>query len=326
MSSHLPEFPCGASSRKGDFAYLGLPSREANPTAREWFIAGTLLLLTILSTCFAGLIYVAGDVGFFDLFLACISRPALLLHGLPFSIPLISILLAHELGHFFACRHYGMRCTPPFFIPVPISIAGTLGAFIKIKSQFVNRRALFDIGVAGPLVGFIFAVPALWIGISLSTLVPKGALEQGGLVFGEPLIFRCLGALAMGYAPGKQDMIAHPIAMAAWVGILATSLNLLPIWQLDGGHICYAVVGRPWQKKISIISVICLILLSFLGWPIPSYLLFGLLLLIIGIRWRFYHPPTLVEEETLGAKRLLIGLLALLILILCFTPIPISFA
>ena len=287
-------------------------------------ISGILFILTVLSTSFAGLFYSFGDVGFFRALLASIAAPRLILYGLSFSIPLISILLAHELGHFFACRYYGMRCTPPYFIPAPIPITGTLGAFIKIKSPFLHKRALFDIGVAGPLAGFVFAVPALWIGISNSEVIPKGSLGAGGIFFGEPIIFRLFGVLALGYRPDTQDMIAHPIAMAAWVGVLATSLNLLPIWQLDGGHICYAILGSSWQKKISMVCLALLLLLSILDWPTPSYLLFGLLLLIIGLRLRFYHPPTLMEDEKLGSKRILVGLLALLILIVCFIPVPIS--
>jgi membrane-associated protease RseP (regulator of RpoE activity) len=326
VSSNLPEFPPAALDRNGNPAYPHRLSRKQDPSSRDWIVSGALLFLTFISTSFAGLFYSLGDIGFLRALLLCISRPGLIVYGFPFSIPLISILLAHELGHFFACRYYGMRCTPPYFIPAPISIAGTLGAFIKIKSQFLNRRALFDIGVAGPLAGFAFAVPALWIGISYSQLIPKDSLGTGALVFGEPIIFRLFGALALGYSPNTHDVIAHPIAMAAWVGILATSLNLLPIWQLDGGHICYAILGRSRQKKISMVSVILLIILSFLGWPTPSYLLFGLLLLIIGFRLRFYHPPTLMEEEKLGFKRLWLSLLALLILIICFTPVPISIA
>ncbi len=324
MSSNLPEFPLESSQWDTRTAYFDLPSREPGPTAREWVISTALLCITIISTSFAGLFYVMGDVGFFAALRASVSRPSLILLGLPFSIPLITILLAHELGHFFACRHYGMRCTPPFFIPAPISIAGTLGAFIKIKSQFRHKRALFDIGVAGPLAGFLAAVPILWIGISLSRLIPKGTIPPGELSFGEPILFRLLGQLVLGYSPARQEMIAHPIAMAGWVGLLATSLNLLPIWQLDGGHVAYAVLGRALQKRISIISVVCLILLSFCGWPTPSYLLFGVLLLVIGARMRFYHPPTLVEQEELGRGRMFVGLLALLILISSFTPIPIT--
>jgi membrane-associated protease RseP (regulator of RpoE activity) len=217
-----------------------------------------------------------------------------------------------------------MRCTPPFFIPVPISLIGTLGAFIKIKSPFKNKRALFDVGIAGPLAGFALTIPTLWIGISLSKLIPKGSFPPGGLSFGEPLIFRLFGTLLLGYMPGKQDIVAHPIAMAAWVGLLATSLNLLPIWQLDGGHIAYAVLDRSRQKMVSMFSIALLLILSFCGWPTPSYLLFGVLLLIFGMRARFYHPHTLLDEEELGPGRTFLGLLALLILIASFIPIPIS--
>lgn len=324
MSSNLPEFPQVSLPDPGSM-YPGLPYREPGPSLREWTISSLLFCATIVSTSFAGLFYIVGDVAFFNTLRALASRPGLILQGLPFSIPLITILMAHELGHFLACRHYGMRCTPPFFIPAPILIAGTFGAFIKIKSQFLHRRALFDIGIAGPLAGFIFAMPALWIGISHSKLIPKGALGQG-ISFGEPLIFRFVGMLAIGYSPAKQDMLAHPIAMAAWVGLLATSLNLLPIWQLDGGHIAYAVFGRSRQKRISIICVVGLIALSFWGWPTPSYLLFGAMLLIIGARFRFYHPPTLMDREELGQGRVSMGLIALIILVISFMPVPVSIA
>jgi membrane-associated protease RseP (regulator of RpoE activity) len=311
------------------YRYTGLPVTipaipDQGPDLREWAVSALLFCITFATASFAGLFYVVGDVGLGRALQATFQRPALILQGLPFSVPLIVILLAHEMGHFLACRYYRVRCTPPFFIPAPISITGTLGAFIKIKSPFRHRRALFDIGIAGPLAGFIFTLPTLWIGIGLSKLIPKGALGTGGLNFGEPLVFRMLGKLVLGYSPARQDMLAHPIAMAGWFGLLATSLNLLPIWQLDGGHIAYAMFGPLRQKKVSVISVVALIILSFLGWPTPSYLLFGLLLLIIGVRFRFYHPPTLSEGEELGPGRFFLGLLALLILIIAFTPVPIS--
>ncbi|MBN1571250.1 MAG: site-2 protease family protein [Acidobacteria bacterium] len=218
-----------------------------------------------------------------------------------------------------------MRCTPPFFLPFPLPPAGTFGAFIKIKSQFPNRRALFDIGIAGPLAGFVLVVPALWIGISLSRLMPRVPYQSGDLIFGEPLIFRVFSALILGYSPDRQDIIAHPIAMAAWIGLLATSLNLLPIWQLDGGHIAYAILGRSRQKKLSIITLAVLIVLSFWGWPTPSYLFLAVLLLLAGIRWRFYHPPTQSEAEGVGSHRLLAGFIALLILAASFIPVPVTF-
>ncbi len=283
-----------------------------------------LFFATLLSTTYAGLFYIVGDVGFFSTILATLDKPSILLHGLPFSIPLITILLAHEMGHYFACRYYGIRCTPPYFIPAPISIAGTLGAFIRIKSSFKHKRALFDVGVAGPLAGFLFVIPSLYIGIKLSQLIPKDSI-QGGLIFGEPLFFRWMGKIVLGYSSTTQDMVAHPIAMAAWFGLLATSLNLLPIWQLDGGHLAYAILGRTWQKKLTVIFIIILIFVSFLGWPIPSYLLFGLLLLFISARFRFYHPPTLFDEEELGRARILVGILAIIVLIISFIPVPISF-
>ncbi len=295
------------------------------PTAREWALSAVLFVLTLFSTTFAGLIYVGDDAGFFRTAFLAAAHPSILLYGLPFSLTFLAILLSHEFGHFVACRYYGIRCTPPYFIPIPISIAGTLGAFIRIKSPFNHRRALFDVGVAGPLAGFLFVVPALFVGIAHSHLIAKGAI-QGGFSFGEPLIFRWVGALVLGYSPATQDMLAHPIAMAAWFGLLATCLNLLPIWQLDGGHLAYAILGHNRQRRLSILCTAALILVSFVGWPIPSYLVFSLLLLGFGLRFRFYHPPTLCDEERLGLGRVLIGLLALIILVISFTPVPISIA
>jgi membrane-associated protease RseP (regulator of RpoE activity) len=319
VSSNLPEFTTASQLWELPPAIASEPP----PSRREWVISVLLLFATIITTCFAGLCYLTGldFVRALSLFLA---KPKLLLLGLSFSIPLIAILLAHELGHFLACRYYGMSCTPPFFIPIPLPISGTLGAFIKIKSRFLNRKALFDIGVAGPLAGFIFVLPTLWVGISFSRVIPKGLLGSGWLSFGEPIIFRFFGELILGYSPARQDMLPHPIAMAAWVGLLATSLNLLPIWQLDGGHIAYAMIGSSRHKTLSIAALISLILVSFAGWPTPSYALFSVLLLIVGIRSRFYHPPVVVEEEALGFGRIILGLLAYLILIISFMPVPIS--
>jgi membrane-associated protease RseP (regulator of RpoE activity) len=295
-----------------------------SPGGREWLLPAFLFLITLLSTTYAGLFYIFGDQGFFRIALAIAFHPTLLLRGLPFSFTLIMILLAHEMGHFLTCRYYGIRCTPPFFIPFPMSFAGTLGAFIRIKSHFQHRRALFDVGIAGPLAGFVFALPALVIGIAASQLIPKGSIH-GGMGFGEPLLFRWVGRIVLGYAPERQDMIAHPIAMAAWFGLLVTSLNLLPIWQLDGGHISYAVLGRERQKKVSIASAVGLMLVSLAGWPIPSYLVFACLVLFLGWRYRFYHPPTLCEGEKIGIAREVLAIVALWILIVSFTPVPIYF-
>lgn len=284
-----------------------------------------LFVLTFVSTTYAGVFYATGDANWLRIILVILSRPSVLLLGLPFSFTFMAILLAHEMGHFLACRYYGIRCTPPFFIPLPISLVGTLGAFIRIKSPFQNRKALFDVGVAGPLAGFVFVLPSLAIGIAASELVPRGNL-QGALSFGEPLLFRTLGRIIVGYSPATQDMIAHPIAIAAWFGLLVTALNLLPIWQLDGGHITYAIFGRKRQRRISIMATCGLLLVSLLGWPFPAYLLFGVLLLIFGARFRFYHPPTIFDGDALGPGRLALGLFVFGILVLCFTPVPFYFS
>jgi membrane-associated protease RseP (regulator of RpoE activity) len=292
------------------------------PAWREWVVPALLFAATLLSTSFAGLLYAGfSDARFLGTFSSALRHPGLLLLGAPFSFTLLTILLAHELGHYLACRYYGIRCTPPFFIPVPISIAGTLGAFIRIKSPFQHRRALFDVGVAGPLAGFVFVIPALIIGIRFSRLIPKGSLS-GSFSFGEPLLFRWVGAAVLGYHPASEDMIAHPIAMAAWFGLLATCLNLFPIWQLDGGHIAYALLGRARQRRVSLVGALALVAVSFVGWPIPSYLVFGALLLVLGSRFRFYHPPTLSDDEALGRGRVFVGLLAYAILVVSFTPVP----
>lgn len=285
---------------------------------REWTIPAGLFVATLASVSWVGLLY----SGIAPSIIGVLQNPFILLRGIPFSFPLIMILLAHEMGHFFACRYYRIICTPPFFLPLPLSIAGTLGAFIRIKSPFMHRRALFDVGIAGPLAGFLFVIPTLVIGIANSELLEKGALDPGSYAFGEPLLFQWIGAVTLGYTPASHDMIAHPIAMAGWFGLLATCLNLLPIWQLDGGHIAYAIFGRDPQRKLSIVAAVALVLVSFIGWPLPAYLLFGVILLVLGARFRFYHPPTVFEGEKLGPGRIWLSLLALLILITSFTPTP----
>lgn len=289
-------------------------------------MAGFLFVATLVSTTFAGLVYTGEYQDFWGTALYAFRHPAVLLDGLPFSITLLLILFAHEMGHFLACRHYGIRCTPPFFIPLPISLIGTLGAFIRIRSPFHSKRALFDVGIAGPLAGFLVVLPAMALGVARSVLVPRGALHEVGLAFGEPLLFRWIGAAVLGYSPRYHDMLVDPVAVAAWFGLLATALNLLPIWQLDGGHIAYAALGRKRQRVLSVVAAVGLVLVSFAGWPIPAYLFFGLLLLALGLKYRFYHPPTLDDHEELGSTRVMLAFAALIIMILCFTPVPFYWA
>ena len=332
MSSEIPEIP--RSSPVFDSAgvlreEVCIPEDfhppEPPPSALQWALSLLLLCLTFCTTAFAGFFYAVGFLGFRNLTgLLFPPNPRIFLACVSFSFPLIVILTAHELGHYFACRYYGMKCTPPYFIPAPLPLTGTLGAFIKIKSHFMRKKDLFDVGIAGPLSGFLFSLPVLWIGINLSRLTPKLPTKFYGLNFGEPLIFRLIGMAALGYAPEKQDMIAHPMAMAGWGGLLATSLNLLPIWQLDGGHIAYAALGAERHKKLSFAAAFALVIVSFLGWPTPSYLVFGLALLIVGWRMRFYHPAPLTDDGPLGTGRIILAVVAILILILSFTPVPIT--
>jgi membrane-associated protease RseP (regulator of RpoE activity) len=325
VSSNTPEFPTERSSWESTSGYFYPQSREPGPSSREWIISALFFGATFITTTCAGLIYVVGFLGFFRHFSVIARHPSLIAYGLPFSIPLIMILLAHELGHFAACRYYGMRCSPPYFLPVPVSIAGTMGAFIKIKSPFRHKRALFDIGIAGPLAGFILTIPTLWIGFRYSILFPKGTLGHAGLNFGEPLIFRLIGMLALGYSPARHEVGMHPIAIAGWFGLLVTGINLLPIWQLDGGHVAYAIANRSGHRALSIMAVAFLILVAILTWQIP-YLFISALLLIIGIRLHFYHPPTLRDDDSLGIGRWFLGLFALIILVVSFMPVPFSFS
>ena len=281
-------------------------------------IALVLFLLTVLSTLAVGAqfaqAYANNQAPFatdFNPYASILADPRLLLTGLPFSFTLLGILLAHELGHFFACRYYGISASYPYFIPAP-TIIGTMGAFIRIRSPIFNRKALFDVGLAGPVVGFIFAVPALVLAIAYSKIMP-GAQAESMIAFGNPPLVKLLMALLHPHIR-PADVLLHPVGRAAWVGLFATALNLLPAGQLDGGHIVYAVASEK-HRRISLAVVLILLPLSFLwaGWS-----LWAVLLLFLGFR----HPPLLDRWEPLDHKRRVWAAVALLIFFLCFTPTP----
>jgi membrane-associated protease RseP (regulator of RpoE activity) len=244
------------------------------------------------------------------------SHPAAWLWGVSYSLPLLGILLVHEMGHFFACRRHGIESTLPHFIPAP-TLIGTFGAFIKIRSPFSSKKALFDVGMAGPLAGFLVALPVIAIGISQSRIVERGVL-QGGLTLGEPLLFKLMGRLLLGDIPAQRDLLIHPMAFAGWFGLLATAFNLFPIGQLDGGHILYAVLGKK-AYYAGVASIIVLALLGIFFWP--GWLLWALIATLIGLR----HPP-IFEEERLDRKRKFLAAVALLIFFLSFTPAPLAIA
>jgi membrane-associated protease RseP (regulator of RpoE activity) len=234
-----------------------------------------------------------------DAFARLLRDPGLLVRGLPFSLTLLTILMAHELGHYFACRHYEVNASLPYFLPAP---------------PIYSRPMLFDIGVAGPLAGFLFLLPALAIGLAYSKVIP-GIAAGGDFVFGTPLLQRWMELLIF---PGvaSADIYLHPVARAAWVGVLATALNLLPIGQLDGGHIVYAFAsGR--HRLLSRIFVAMLVPIGLMF--SISWLLWALILLLFGMR-----HPMVYDATPLGAGRRRLGLLALLIFLLSFTLAPVS--
>ena len=245
----------------------------------------------------------------------------LLVEGLWYSGPLLAILGAHELGHYLFCRRYNVDATLPFFIPAPLPLTGTLGAVIRIREPFPTRTALFDIGVAGPIGGFLVLVPALFVGLHLSNIVPAPT-EGGVYMLGEPLLFRGAVQLVFGTVPDGQTVNMHPMVFASWFGMLATALNLLPFGQLDGGHICYATVPR-WARQISLATVALAMVMTLAvssSWFFMTLMMVAMLV-ILGPS----HPRVIYEYEPLPRSRYWIGVLALILLILCFTPAPIEF-
>ncbi len=246
------------------------------------------------------------------------EHPEKIYLGLPFSITLLLILLSHELSHYFMSRRHHVSATPPYFIPAPpiLMIIGTFGAVIKMKPPIPDRRSLIDIGASGPISGFIIAVLAVIIGLKYSEV--KSAKEiQEGLSLGSSILFYLLTKIVLNIAPDKYEIVLHPIAFAGWVGLLVTSLNLLPVGQLDGGHIVYALFGEKHQW----ISKGALPVLVFMGitfWP--GWIVWAVLLIIIGYK----HPPVVYPEIPLDGKRKLIGWACFIIFVLTFTAVPIK--
>jgi len=325
----------------------GRPRRAARPTAREWARHGLFFLLTALTTAWAGmsLIMPFGGVEpnlpppvtpfdyllyvpkYYVLALAAVgsfalANPAYIVGGLKFSAALLSILLAHESGHYVACRLYGVDATLPFFIPMPPPfMAGTLGAFIKIKSPIPSRRALFDIGVAGPLAGFAVIIPVAVAALLTSSPAPP-LPSEGVLIFNDPPLLRLLAA-----ALGVRDLAniaPNPFYFAAWIGLLVTSLNLLPVGQLDGGHATYSVFGARPHRHAGRFAFLVMLALAPLGWlwhGVPSGFLYVVLLFIM---LRLPHPQPLDEGGQLGRARELVALLTLAVFVLSFTPFPLT--
>jgi membrane-associated protease RseP (regulator of RpoE activity) len=282
-----------------------------------------LFALTVGSTTFAG---ASTYLAFISDFSAAAGSglpmpfPALLLRGLWYSVTILAILGCHELGHYFACRYYDVDASLPFFIPVPFLLTGTMGAFIRIREPIPAKRMLFDIGIAGPIAGFLVAVPALVIGLWMSRVVPLPPDSSNLLELGEPLLLRAASWLIWGTQPDGYSLNMHPVAFAAWFGLLATALNLFPIGQLDGGHICYAVLGSRWSTYVTYITVGIAIALAFVA---SSWIVWTGLMIVMLITFGPRHPRVYDEHVPLDRRRLLLAVFAVIMFVLCFTPAPI---
>lgn len=300
------------------------------PRPPAFWPALVLFLLTVVSTLAVGtefaLSYAQNRLPFsstdpISTVMDVFRHPQLLVLGVPFSFTLLTILMAHELGHYFACRIYGIDASYPYFIPAP-TLFGTFGAFIRIRSPITTRKALFDVGLSGPVVGFVLAAPAMVWAIAWSKVVPLDAEKAHGFLFGVPPLMQILISL---FHPHVYPawILLHPVGRAAWVGLFVTALNLLPMWQLDGGHIVYSLTSR-FHRRISLITALSLVGLGIVGAGFrgATWIFWGVILLVLSLR--FKHPPLYDPWEQLDPTRRLWAVAALAILILCFPIWPVT--
>lgn len=328
--------------------------QAARPTAREWARHLALFLLTATTATIAGigqslmaanipesepnLAAPSGLIGYLsyipayyflsvrELLRQALTHPEFIVQGATFAVSLLAILLAHEAGHYVACRRYKVVATLPFFIPAPpLFLAGTFGAFIKIKAPIPTRRALFDIGVAGPLAGFAVIIPVALAALLTAQPASPALFENAAagtlITFNDPPLLR-LFAHALGLQ--LTNIAPNPFYFAAWIGLLVTSLNLLPVGQLDGGHAIFAVFGTRAHAWIGRAGFISMALLAVLGWHwhnSPGGFLYALLLFVM---LRVPHPRAEDESDSLGRARMLIALLTLLVFLLSFVLFPIT--
>ena len=318
------------------------------PKLRTWIFHALLLLITLVTATIAGVIYPFGNIPFvindprdwaevvglvftlplyyINLIAEAVGKlatdPAVLKDGLSFSLSLLFILLSHEMGHYIACRIYRVDATLPFFIPTPpmIGPAGTFGAFIKIMSPMPSRRAVFDIGVAGPIAGFIALIPVAAIGAAtMQTVPPDFVAQPGGITFTDPLFMHFIASVF-----GKDPTLGfgNPFYFAAWIGLLVTALNLIPSGQLDGGHAIYAVFGKRvhfFTGRIAFVIMTALAIIGFVYFGSPSGFLVAVLL---GVMARVRHPEP-SDQTPLDTKRKFVAAITLLIFVLCFVPFAI---
>ncbi len=275
---------------------------------RPWILNVALFIATALTTTLVGALQTGRSADSWAVNMA---------QGLIFSVPLMAILSVHELGHYLTGRIRGLDVTPPFFIPGFLPI-GTFGAFIKIRSPITNRRVLMEIGAMGPLCGSLVAIPLLLVGLQMSTFSPEAPAAADNLTMGTSLILELFCFLTFGEFSIHSTVLRHPTAVAAWFGLFITALNLLPMGQLDGGHVVYALFGPRVAKITSYVCVFCLIPMGVFLWP--GWFVFGVLVTFLGLG----HPPPLDPETPLDRTGRVIGGLALAVFVTTFIPVPLT--
>jgi len=277
----------------------------------KWALHWLLFLATLATTTWAGALNAGVNL---------LQQPERFTVGLPYSLGLLVILGAHELGHYFTAKAHGIQVTPPYFIPIPFAL-GTFGAFIKIKSLTPNRRALFDVAVAGPLAGLIFAIPALLVGLRLSVLIPGNApmgLGHAGVNVGSSVLLACLAKMSLGASVLENHrLLLHPLAFAGWLGLIVTALNLLPIGQLDGGHISHALFGSRNAHGVSMVGLVSLFLLALFVWPGLMFWAF-IVFFIAGT----HDAPAADDVTPVGFPRRALGYFTFILLLLIIVPVP----
>lgn len=319
--SHKHLFPLESDSLSNRFSSLEAPfledreQKEDPERLSSLLVPLGLFVLTVFTTLWAGAYQTKSDPsqGAWDYL---IHHPFELWKGIPFSATLLGILVTHEFGHYFFSRVHRVPATLPLFIPGPPHFIGTFGAIIRMRGPILSRKALFDIGVSGPIAGFVVAVVALFFGLHRSTIIPtEGAF---GLHLGEPLLLQFMAWLVLGPLPARADILLDPVGVAAWFGLFITSLNLIPIGQFDGGHVAYALWGSR-QRTIAFTMFPILLFLGWVGWP--GWFLWAGLAGLMGLA----HPPVADPDVPLGRRRIWVGWGALAIFLITFSPVPFSF-
>ena len=292
----------------GEIVLVRLPGARRIPGGwKGWPLNLALFLATLGTTLFVGAVMEG---------VSPLQQPTSILAGVPFSASLLLILGCHELGHYLTARSYGVQVSLPYFVPLPLPPMGTMGAIIRMRSPIPNRKVLFDIGISGPLLGLVVAIPVLVLGLILSPIKPlSGVVLQEG----NSLAYLFLKWLLKGPIPAGSDVMLHPMAMAGWLGFFVTALNLLPLSQLDGGHIAYATIGPRFRKVVWVFLGALVVLFLVSRWE--GWLVWVVLTVILGLR----HPPPLDDLTPLDPSRRRLSMVALILLVTLLPPLPFAF-